>query len=88
MRKFFGEFFFVTFLIQYSMCLFGSFYGERDAIFLLRIRNRSFDESENLIFEDKEEISKSAFDKEKSVIFHVHGYLEDKDIKEHLELSE
>jgi hypothetical protein len=88
MRKLFRGLFVVNFLIDFSLGFFGSFHAESDAFFLLRIRNRSFNDSESLIFEAKEEIANSAFDKEKSVIFQVHGYLENKDIKQHLALSE
>lgn len=89
MKKLIRGFFVVNFLIEFSFCFLSSpFYAERDAIFLLRIRNRTFDKSEELTYETKETIESSAFDKEKSVIFHIHGYLENRDIKEHLMLSE
>jgi hypothetical protein len=79
--------FIVKLLVNFSFCFVGSFNAESDTVFFLRIKDQSFDKSEKFNFESKEEFAYTAFNKDKPVIFQVHGYLENKDIKQHLDLS-
>lgn len=89
MGKLIRGLFVVSFLIEFSSYFFvSSFTAETDVLFFLRIRNRGFDESEEITFSTKEEISNAAFDPKKPIIFQVHGYLEDRHMPHHSQLSE
>lgn len=88
MRKLFRGIFVVNFLIEFSLCFFSSsFNAESDAFFVLRIRNRAFSDVDSLTFESKDKLERTAFSKKKSIIFQVHGYLENSEIKAHTNLS-
>lgn len=88
MKNLFRHFFAVNFLIEFSFCFFSSpFHAESDAIFFLRIRNRTFANAEMLTYNSKENIRNSAFDPKKPVIFQVHGFGEHQNIDHHLALS-
>lgn len=88
MRKLIREFFIVNFLIEFSFCFFSSpFNAENDALFFLRIRNRTFANSEMLTYETKENLKSSAFDPKKLIIVQVHGFGEHQNVADQLSLS-
>lgn len=72
-----------------SFCLFSrSFYAEKDTLFILRTRGRSFSESDVLTFDGKEEVANTVFDPSKPTVFHVHGFLENQKVEHHIKLSQ
>lgn len=89
MRKLIRGLFVANFLIEFTFCFLSpSFSAESDALFLLRVRNRALEDSEEFTFDTKDRTVNTAFDKSKSIIFQVHGYLENKKIEAHKNLSE
>lgn len=63
------------------------FAGSRDVSFLLRIRNRAFNDEEVFIYNTREAIRESTFDPMKPTTFLIHGFLEDRRSSHHLMLS-
>lgn len=63
------------------------FSAARDVMFLLRIRNKAFDDEEIFRSKTMEEIKGSSFDPAKPTTFLIHGYTEDRKAKHHLLLS-
>lgn len=63
------------------------FVAERDVKFLLRVRNREFENDEAFRYESRYSVENSAFDKSKATTFLVHGFSEDGDVKYHSMMS-
>lgn len=88
MRKLIREFFVVNFLIEFSFCFFASsFNAESEALFFLRIRNRTFANAEMISYDTREKIQNTAFNPKKPIIFQVHGFGEHQNTLEQLTLS-
>lgn len=51
------------------------FTPEKDVYFMLRVRNRSFDDDEIFNYENRNAINSSAFDPIKPVTFQIHGFM-------------
>ncbi|CAG9809623.1 unnamed protein product [Chironomus riparius] len=60
---------------------------ETDVYFLLRIQNREFSKEEAVNLAQKEGLEKTAFDPSKPILFHVHGFIEDRKKPTHLLLD-
>lgn len=78
-----------VFLCDFSYGFFTTkpFSPDQDVLFILRKRNRSFGEANNLNLENKEKLSETLFDPSKPVVFHVHGFLENQKMDHHMALS-
>lgn len=63
------------------------FQAQRDVDFLLRIRNRPFDQDEVFQYEKRSALSSSSFDPRKPTTFIVHGFTEDRKNEHHIILS-
>lgn len=63
------------------------FVAERDVLFLLRVRNRPFNEEEIFMYENRGDVKNSAFDPSKATTFLAHGFLENSSTMQHLRLS-
>jgi hypothetical protein len=75
-------------LFVVSVHAFGQdFESERDVLFLLRIRDRPFNNEEVFRLENKADVVNSAFDSNKQTTFLVHGFLEGRQTRHHLKLS-
>lgn len=77
------SFFLTSFAFLSAQC----FVPERDVYFLLRVRNRSFDDDEVFNFESRENIKSSVFDTTKLTSFQIHGYMGNRNMKIQLMLS-
>lgn len=65
----------------------GKFEAETDVYFLLRIQNREFTKEEAVNLAQKDGIENTAFDPKKPILFHVHGFIEDRRKPTHLLLD-
>lgn len=64
-----------------------TFNAERDVVFLLRVKSRDFQDEEVFRYETRDAIRESSFDSTNPTTFLVHGFMEDRQIPHHLELS-
>lgn len=77
-----------SFLLNLGFCFLpASFTPEKDILFLLRIRNRQFNEEEKFTLETKDNLKSGAFTAAKPTVFLIHGFTEDRRVKHHLLLS-
>jgi hypothetical protein len=86
----------MNFLIVHTLTVFellilcisaADFESVRDVNFLLRIRNRPFNDEEIFQYNTREAVTGGAFDPTKPTTFLIHGFLEDRKSKHHLMLS-
>lgn len=63
------------------------FKAKRDVSFLLRVRNRPFNNEEVFEYDTRNEIGSSAYNHSKLTTFLIHGYMEDCRSRHHLKLS-
>lgn len=73
--------------IKLSLAIFW-FNPESDVFFVLRIQNRDFNDEEVLTLDTKEELINSSFDPSKQILFHIHGYMEDRKVLRHVSIDE
>ena len=64
-----------------------NFNAERDVSFLLRVKDKQFNEEDVFQYESRDAIKSSTFDPSKPTTFLIHGFLEDRRNGNHLKLS-
>lgn len=63
------------------------FDAEKEVKFLLRLKNKSFNDEAVFDYEGRALVGESLFDKSKPTTFLIHGYMENRRLKHHLDLS-
>lgn len=64
-----------------------TFSADKDVNFLLRVKNRPFNDEEIFQYDTRSAVSSSAFDPTKPTTFLIHGFWENRKTKHHLMLS-
>lgn len=64
-----------------------TFSADKDVNFLLRVKNRPFNDEEIFKYDTRSAVSSSAFDPTKPTTFLIHGFWENRKTKHHLKLS-
>jgi hypothetical protein len=66
---------------------FVSFVPETDVWFLLRTRDRAIGGEEIFTYGGKDKLEGSTFNPSKLTVFQIHGFMEDRTVKQHTQLS-